>query len=98
MAVDRFAIVLALWLAFGTACVALAPGADEVKMTKNPQEVASCKAVGNVEVPKTAEGNVDIANAARQFRNRVVGFGGNTGLVTFGPLGAPSEGIAYHCS
>jgi hypothetical protein len=31
----------------GAGCVTLAPGADQVKMTKNPQDVASRKAVGN---------------------------------------------------
>jgi len=97
-------MIAAGWVVLGAACllvvgcmVALAPGADQVKMTKNPQDVTSCQAVGNVKVP-TSDGNVDIVNAAREFRNQVVGHGGNTGLVTFGPVGAPSQGIAYKCS
>lgn len=98
MKTGKFVVTVVAWLGLGTACVTLAPGADQVKMTKIPQDVASCKAVGNVLVPTTPEGNVDLANAERQFRNQVVGLGGNTGLVTFGPLGAPSQGIAYHCS
>jgi hypothetical protein len=94
----RVVTTIVVWATLGAGCVTLAPGADQVKMTKNPQDVASCKAVGNVKVPTTAEGNVDLANAERQFRNEVVGLGGNTGLVTYGPVGAPSTGIAYHCS
>jgi hypothetical protein len=94
----RLVITVAAWTMLGTGCVVtLAPGADQVKLTKDPQDVASCKAVGNVKTPKSAEGNVDLLNAAREFRNQVVGLGGNTGLVTYGPLGAPGEGIAYHC-
>ena len=49
-------------------------------------------------VPTNSDGTVDLANAQREFRNQVVGFGGNTGLVTFGLVGAPSEGIAYICA
>ena len=94
----KIVVTVVAWMVLGTGCVSLAPGADQVKITKNPQDVASCKAVGNIKVPTTSQGNVDIANAQRQFRNQVVGFGGNTGLVTFGLIGAPSEGIAYHCS
>lgn len=31
-----------------TACVSLAPGADKVRLTKTPSDVARCSAVGNV--------------------------------------------------
>ena len=89
--------VIVGWMVVGTGCVTLAPGADQVKMTKDPKDVASCQAVGNVKVPTNAQGLVDIANADRQFRNQVVGHGGNAGLVTYGPVSAPGEGIAYHC-
>jgi hypothetical protein len=79
-------------------CVSLAPGADQVRITKNGQDVAACTAVGNIKVPVNAQGTVDIANAERQFRNQTIGLGGNVALVTYGPISAPSEGIAYHCS
>jgi hypothetical protein len=88
-------------IAFATlaaACVSLAPGADQVRITKNAQDVAACTAVGNIKVPVNAQGTVDIANAERQFRNQAIGLGGNVALVTYGPLSAPVEGIAYHCS
>jgi hypothetical protein len=85
-------------LTLQAACVTLAPGADQVRLTQSPADVASCKPAGNVRVPRNAQtGTVDIANAQRQFRNQVVGQGGNAGLVTSGLVGAPSEGIAYQC-
>lgn len=80
-----------------TACVSLAPGADKVRLTKNAADVSSCNAVGNVKVPVTSNGTVDIANASTQFRNQVIGLGGNIGFVTYGPLDVPSEGVAYRC-
>ena len=85
---------VALWL---TACVTPAPGADKVRITKNPSDVSTCTAVGNIKVPTDSNGNVDIANAATEFRNQTVGLGGNTGLVTYGLVGAPGQGVAYRC-
>jgi len=88
------ALVLAL---LSAACVASrAPGSDEVKLTDNAADVAPCTAVGKVRVPG-GEGVVGIDNAPIQFRNSVIGLGGNTGLVTEGLLSIPSAGIAYRC-
>lgn len=78
-------------------CVSQAPGSDKVRLTKNATDVSTCTAVGNVKVPTGPNGNVDIANAATEFRNQVIGLGGNTGLVTYGLIGAPAQGIAYRC-
>ncbi len=78
-----------------TGCVTTvsAPGASRVRLTKDPGEVAGCTAVGNIQpFPQSS------ASAAMiQFRNRVVGFGGNTGLITRYVLDDPIEGIAYRC-
>jgi len=80
------------------ACVSLAPGADKVRLTNNASDVPSCTAVGNVKVPAgNSTGYVPIFEASKEFRNQVVGHGGNTGLVTYGFLDIPSEGIAYRC-
>lgn len=79
------------------ACVSLAPGADKVRITKDPSDISKCTAVGNVKVPENSQGNVDIANAGAEFRNQIVGLGGNTGFVTYGPLKVPVEGVAYRC-
>ena len=78
-------------------CVSPAPGADKVRITKSASDVSTCTAVGNIAVPTDANGNVDIANAATEFRNQVVGLGGNVGLVTYGLMGAPAQGVAYRC-
>jgi hypothetical protein len=80
-----------------TACVSLAPGANNVRLTKAASEVTGCTAVGNISVPRDANGQPDIANADAEFRNQVVGLGGNTGFITSEPLGVPVEGIAYRC-
>jgi len=79
------------------ACVSLAPGADKVRITKNPSDLANCSAVGNINVPIELQGQVDIAIADTQFRNQVIGLGGNAAFVTSSSLGIPVEGIAYRC-
>jgi hypothetical protein len=79
------------------ACVSPAPGADRVRLTRNAADVSSCSAVGNVRVPPGSNGTVDIATADTEFRNQVVGYGGNTAFVSSEPLGVPVEGIAYRC-
>jgi len=73
-----------------------APGAADIRLTKDAADVAKCQAVGNIAVPGE-NGNVDIASAKTQFQNQVVGFGGNVGLVTEGLLFAPAAGLAYRC-
>jgi len=80
-----------------SACVALAPGADKVRITKDASDVSACSAVGNVRLPRDANGNVDIYNADAEFRNQTVGLGGNTAFVTQSGVFAPVEGIAYRC-
>jgi hypothetical protein len=87
-----------LVVAYGmTGCVSLAPGADKVLLTQDASDVVACTAVGNVQVPVDVNRQVDIANASTLFRNRIVALGGNTGLVTDGPVRIPFEGVAYHC-
>jgi len=88
-------IVVPVAVAVGfTSCVvavAPAPGSEKVRLTRNASEVSTCSAVGNVRV------NASGSNARTEFRNMVVGFGGNIGVVTSGPTWAPVEGIAYRC-
>ena len=75
-------------LGLPSACVTtvLAPGADKVRITSIPADVAGCKAVGNIEMPKDAAFNGD-----NIVRNQTIGFGGNTAFVTVG------AGVAYLC-
>lgn len=79
------------------ACVAPAPGADKIRITKSATDVANCSAVGNVRVPVETQSQIDIGNADTQFRNQVIGLGGNTAFVTSSSLGIPVGGIAYRC-
>ena len=39
------------------ACVTLAPGADQVRLTNKPADVAACKALGNIQCRGTMEGS-----------------------------------------
>ena len=71
--------------------VTLAPGADKVKLTNNPADVAACKPVGNVSA------KLDIWNpkdAEFQLRNRTVGLDGNALFYTGW---GENEGVAYRC-
>ena len=77
-----------------TACASLAPGADKVRVTQKAADVANCTAVGNIKLPRDAQGQAAPVNAVAEFRNQTVSFGGNTALVTSSLLG---EGVAYRC-
>jgi hypothetical protein len=93
------------WLVVGSliglpACVpffALAPGAELVRVTNVPADVAGCAPVGNIQVPRSADGLVAIHHALGQMKNQAVGFGGNAAFVTEGTLGIPLAGVAYLC-
>ena len=76
------------------ACVTLAPGADKVHVTDKASDVANCTAVGNLTIPRDAQGQPDLVNADTEYRNQTVGLGGNTALVTSSMLG---QGIGYRC-
>jgi hypothetical protein len=78
----------------GCISVALAPGAEQVRTTQNPADVASCKAVGNVD---GTEGNPQPMpqNVLRQIQNKTIGLGGNVVFLTT-PLA--NQGVAYHCN
>jgi len=85
----------------GCATVTPAPGAEAVKVTKNPADVTACRAMGNVD-SRAAHGNV--LNITPVLRNQVIGLGGDTLLLTFDPRdhvvsnpGDLATGIAYKC-
>ncbi len=76
----------------GCATVTLAPGADQIQVTRVPTDVTSCVAVGNVD---GESGSGVVSDGIRQLQNQTVGVGGNTVLVTSDL--APQKGIAYRC-
>jgi hypothetical protein len=76
------------------ACVSLAPGADKVRITKNASDVADCSAVGNITLPRNAQGQAESLDVDTEFRNQTVGLGGNTAFVTSSIGG---QAVAYRC-
>jgi hypothetical protein len=76
----------------GCATVTLAPGADQIRVTRVPTDVATCVVVGNVD---GAVGSGLALDGMRQLQNQTVGLGGNTVLVTTEL--PPQKGIAYRC-
>jgi len=74
------------------ACVqtTLAPGANKVIVTRNPGDVANCKAVGNID-GKSISGFDVLA----QMQNQAVGLGGNRVLETSD--GTVPSGVVYRC-
>lgn len=69
-------------------CVALAPGAERVKVTDRPADVKGCSAVGNIRV-RRHDYPLDVENS---LRNQAVGLGGNVVYRT-----SPWTGVAYRC-
>ena len=84
-------VALAVGLISCVVAVAPVPGADKVRVTRNASEISTCSAVGNIRV------NSSGSNARTEFRNMVIGSGGNIGLVSSGPTWAPVDGVAYRC-
>jgi hypothetical protein len=84
MATDRrLAAIAVIGLGMaGCVTVALAPGAEKVKITKNASDVASCRAVGNVNSQPMGP---EATNA--DLQNKTMGLGGNTVFVTRANLG-----------
>ena len=90
----RVSISTTAMVAVLTACVSLAPGADKVRITNHASDVAACNAVGNINLPRNAQGQIDSLDADTEFRNQTVGLGGNTAFVTSTVLG---QAVAYRC-
>jgi hypothetical protein len=74
--------------------IELAPGADQVRITRHAADVAACTAVDHVTMPPTP--TPPYSNLDRQLRNQTVGLGGNALFVTEQRGGVVQAGIAYH--
>ncbi len=88
---------LVLLLLAGCASTEIAvPGSNTVRLTRVAGDVAGCTAVGNV-IAHVGADDKDLGDEVK-FRNQVIGFGGNVGLVTVdGIYKTPAEGVAYRC-
>lgn len=77
----------------GCLTVTPAPGSDKLRVTRNPSDVSTCTAVGNIKVAD----NLPPPQAQTEFRNQAIGFGANAALATLVVVGVPVEGVAYRC-
>ena len=76
-----------------------APGADAVRITKNPADVRGCVAVGTVDSRPELDSEV-------YMRNHTVGHNGDTLLITYNPAdqhgglanGVIQTGVEYRCA
>jgi hypothetical protein len=93
-----FIAAMLAMLMVGCTTITVAPGADQVMLTANPADVATCKAAGNIKTPEVGRGLVSISAAEKQFRNLAVGLGSDVALVTEGTVSVPVTGIGYRCS
>jgi hypothetical protein len=86
----RMGIVLLSLVGSGCVLAPQAPGADQVKITRNAADVAGCTAMGNIN--RTAGG---------EPRNQAVGLGANVVFDTTpgvdAALGNWTTGVAYRC-
>ena len=97
--ISTLLLAVPLTVACVTSSTVLAPGADKVRLTSSPADVANCKAVGNLGdiYPTPPTGFFGIGRAADQtdyyniIRNKIIGLGGNAGLIATGAA------IAYQC-
>lgn len=87
--------VLVILGACASGCVTItaAPGADQVRVTREAGDVLQCSAVGNL--PR--EGGFGSFGPQTPLHNFVVGLGGNAVLVTTESLGTIVSGVVYHC-
>jgi hypothetical protein len=73
----------------------LAPGAEQVRVTREPRDVVNCKALGNLDL---AQGSAGLNNA----KNHAIGMGGDTVLDTTPKSGGmtypTSTGVIYRCA
>jgi len=72
--------------AISVGCVTPAPGADQVKFTRNPADVSACTPAGNISAEKMSNLDRHIA------QNQAVGLNANVIFDT------GNGGVAYRCS
>jgi hypothetical protein len=81
-----FGIILTMLGTLLSGCVTPAPGADQVKITRNAADVAACKPVGNIGAEAMANLDPHVA------QNKAVGLGANVVFNT------GRGGVAYNCN
>jgi hypothetical protein len=85
-------VVLALTLLSVAACSSLSPGAEKVRVTRDPKDVAGCKAVGQV---SGLTGTQALPGAEKKMMNAALALGADVVFVT-STIGS-YDGVAYRC-
>lgn len=89
MKVVAWRLLAVLTGVIASGCVALAPGTEKVRLTRQAADVAHCKAVGTVD----AQGN-SATDLRHRIQNEALGLGGNVVYLT---TSVGNEGEAYQC-
>ena len=84
-------LALTALAASASGCSSAAPGAEKIRITSNPKDVAGCKVAGQVSTHTSSPGN------ETRLRNAALTIGGDTIFVTSSGLSGPYQGMAYNC-
>jgi hypothetical protein len=85
-------VSIVLFLMTLTSCTSLSPGAEKVKFTRDPKDVAGCKAVGQV---SGLTGTQALPGAKQKMMNAALAIGADVVFVT-STVGS-YDGVAYRC-
>src|SRR5664280_3475847 len=84
-------LALAAIVVATSGCSSAAPGAEKIRVTSNPKDVAGCKVAGQVSTHTSSPGN------ETRLRNAALTIGGGTIFVTSSGLSGPYQGMVYNC-
>lgn len=88
-------IAITALVASASGCSSAAPGAENIRVTSNPQDVAGCKVAGQVSGLTAGQAYPD---SKTKMRNAALALGGDTIYVTSTVnLTGGYEGMAYNC-
>lgn len=90
---DASAVAVVLTLLSAAACSSLSPGAEKVKVTRDPKDVAGCKAVGQV---SGLTGTQALPGAEKKMMNAAFALRADVVFVT-STIGS-YDGVAYRCA
>ncbi len=84
---------LVIFSLLGGGCTTLSPGAEAVKITRDPKDVVGCKVVGQV---SGLTGNQALPGTTKRIKNAAAAMGADVVFVTLSV--SNGEGTAYRCA
>jgi hypothetical protein len=88
-------LALTALVAFASGCSSAAPGAEKIRVTNNPKDVAGCKVAGQV---SGLTGGQAYPDSKTKMRNAALALGADTIYVTSTVnLTGGYEGMSYNC-